>query len=101
MIAGYPSLGLHANHMDITKFGSDESPGYIRVLAEIQRLVREARKKITDGPKQAKETRAPSAVHGTTTITNHGNVADGGTALVGVNTFSGSGYQIGETQISF
>ena len=88
--------------MDMTKFGSDESPGYIRVLAEIQRLVKEARKKLTDGPEQAnEETRASSAVHGTTTITNHGNVADGGTALVGVNTFSGSGYQIGETQLSF
>ena len=38
----YPSIGIHANHMDMTKFGGDDSAGYIKVLNELRRFVKRA-----------------------------------------------------------
>jgi hypothetical protein len=34
---GYRTIGIRANHMDMTKLGSDDSPGYVRVCGELQR----------------------------------------------------------------
>jgi len=39
----YPAIGIHANHMDMTKFGGDDSAGYIKVLGELRRFVNSAR----------------------------------------------------------
>ena len=36
---GYTSLGIHANHMDMTKFSSNQDPDYRNVLSELQRFV--------------------------------------------------------------
>jgi hypothetical protein len=33
-------MGIHANHMDMTKFSSDEDPGYLNVSTEIMRWIR-------------------------------------------------------------
>ena len=38
----YPSIGIHANHMDMTKFGGDDSAGYIKVSNELRRFVKSA-----------------------------------------------------------
>src|SRR3954469_15732772 len=33
-------MGIYANHMDMTKFSSDEDPGYLNVSTEIMRWIR-------------------------------------------------------------
>lgn len=38
----YPAIGMHANHMDMTKFGGDDSAGYIKVLSELRRYIQSA-----------------------------------------------------------
>ena len=35
----YTSIGIHANHMDMTKFLSDQCPDYRNVLSELQRFI--------------------------------------------------------------
>ncbi|KAK3166744.1 hypothetical protein OEA41_009869 [Lepraria neglecta] len=35
----YTSVGIHANHMDMTKFLSDQDPDYQNVLSELQRFI--------------------------------------------------------------
>lgn len=35
----YTSIGIHANHMDMTKFSSDQDPDYRNVLSELQRFI--------------------------------------------------------------
>jgi hypothetical protein len=35
----YTSIGIHANHMDMTRFLSDQDPNYRNVLFELRRLV--------------------------------------------------------------
>ncbi|KAL8697121.1 MAG: hypothetical protein Q9201_007298 [Fulgogasparrea decipioides] len=35
----YTSIGIHANHTDMTKFTSDQDPDYRNVLSELQRFV--------------------------------------------------------------
>ncbi|EON65773.1 hypothetical protein W97_05012 [Coniosporium apollinis CBS 100218] len=42
---GYKAIPIHANHMDMTKFGSDDSLGYIRVLGELRRWIEAATSK--------------------------------------------------------
>ncbi|KAF2249300.1 hypothetical protein BU26DRAFT_316007 [Trematosphaeria pertusa] len=41
-IAGYSSYGIHANHMNMTKFSGTEDPGYRAVSRELRRWVRAA-----------------------------------------------------------
>ena len=36
---GYISIGIHANHMDMTKFLSDQDPDYRNVVSELQRFI--------------------------------------------------------------
>ena len=36
---GYTSIGIHANHMDMTKFLSDQDPDYRNVVSELQRFI--------------------------------------------------------------
>jgi hypothetical protein len=38
----YPAIGVHADHMGMTKFGGDDSTGYVRVLGELRRWVKNA-----------------------------------------------------------
>ncbi|KAI9781444.1 MAG: hypothetical protein M1839_006038 [Geoglossum umbratile] len=40
ILPAYNSIGIHANHMDMTKFSSDEDQGYLSVSTEILRWVR-------------------------------------------------------------
>ncbi len=35
----YTSIGIHANHTDMTKFLSDQDPDYRNVLSELQRFI--------------------------------------------------------------
>ena len=35
----YTSIGIHANHMDMTKFLSNQCPDYRNVLSELQRFI--------------------------------------------------------------
>ncbi|KAH6686174.1 hypothetical protein F5X68DRAFT_153560 [Plectosphaerella plurivora] len=40
ILPAYNSIGIHKNHMDMTKFSSAEDPGYLSVSTEILRWVR-------------------------------------------------------------
>lgn len=41
IISGYPSIGIHDNHMGMTKFADKEDPGFIAVTGELRRWVRQ------------------------------------------------------------
>lgn len=36
---GYTSIGIHANHMEMTKFSSKQDPDYRNVLSELRRFI--------------------------------------------------------------
>ncbi|KAF2156673.1 hypothetical protein K461DRAFT_2120 [Myriangium duriaei CBS 260.36] len=42
-IPDWPSLSIHANHMDMTKFASSEDLGYQRILGQLKRWIRPLR----------------------------------------------------------
>ncbi|KAK9429092.1 bulb-type lectin domain-containing protein [Lipomyces doorenjongii] len=42
-LEGYTAIGIDANHMDMTKFSSAGDPGFICVLAELTRWIKEVR----------------------------------------------------------
>ncbi|TQN67863.1 Protein SERAC1, partial [Colletotrichum shisoi] len=44
ILPAYNSIGIHKNHMDMTKFSSAEDPGYLSVSTEILRWVRAIQK---------------------------------------------------------
>ncbi|KAE8450572.1 hypothetical protein EG329_006303 [Mollisiaceae sp. DMI_Dod_QoI] len=86
-IPGYESIGIHDDHSAMTKFGGDDSPGYKRVLGELQRWVANLQ------VKKAGETqkKSPAETPGGGTVTHHGNVGSGGVALYGEQKFQNSG----------
>lgn len=40
ILPGYTSIGIHNNHMGMTKFESKEDPGYVSILGELRRWVK-------------------------------------------------------------
>lgn len=36
-MVGCAAIGIHADHIGMTKFGSDDSPGYVKILGELRR----------------------------------------------------------------
>ncbi len=40
-LPGYPSIGIHKNHMDMTKFDSANDPGFSNIVSELRRWVLE------------------------------------------------------------
>ncbi|KAL9082519.1 MAG: hypothetical protein Q9165_008868 [Trypethelium subeluteriae] len=38
----YPAIGIHADHINMTKFGGDDSAGYVKTLSELRRFVERA-----------------------------------------------------------
>lgn len=98
----YTSIGIHANHIDMSKFMSDQDPDYRNVLSELQRFI----ESIPHRPKEASrfassgfsETRGKShnethhqgqsaKEHGQSTV--HGD-SSSTTPTRSVNTFSGT-----------
>ncbi|MCJ1248031.1 hypothetical protein MMC30_005246 [Trapelia coarctata] len=49
-ISGYNSVGVHANHQDMTKFGSSTDLGYLKVSAEISRWIGQLASRPCDPP---------------------------------------------------
>ena len=41
VLPAYMSIGIHSNHMSMTKFGSEGDPGFASVAGELQRWVKE------------------------------------------------------------
>ncbi|KAK0622531.1 hypothetical protein B0T14DRAFT_425223, partial [Immersiella caudata] len=41
ILPGYIPIGIHANHMDMAKFGSDNDPGFVSVCAELRRWIKD------------------------------------------------------------
>lgn len=87
----YNSIGIHANHMDLVRFGSDDSPGYVKVVGELRRWI--------DAVKAEMEAATTEGIIRTQTeygsIHHSGNVANGGVAFYGNQTFSGQEFSIG------
>ncbi|KAF5024988.1 hypothetical protein F66182_2939 [Fusarium sp. NRRL 66182] len=40
ILPGYPSIGIHRNHGDMTKFGSPDEPGFVAVCGELKRWMK-------------------------------------------------------------
>ncbi|TKA59259.1 hypothetical protein B0A49_08920 [Cryomyces minteri] len=78
-LAGYEAIGIHANHTDMTKFSASDSPGYAKVVGELQRWV-----KNLDYKKDEKGQSAKNEIH------HHGDNKDNATALYGNQSFSGT-----------
>jgi hypothetical protein len=43
VLPGYTSIGIHYNHMDMTKFGSEDDEGFIAVTGELRRWLTQER----------------------------------------------------------
>ncbi|KAJ5253144.1 hypothetical protein N7489_003554 [Penicillium chrysogenum] len=41
ILPGYIPIGIHSNHMDMTKFISSEDPGFVAVCGELRRWIRD------------------------------------------------------------
>ncbi|UKZ79212.1 hypothetical protein TrVFT333_006962 [Trichoderma virens FT-333] len=41
ILPGYIPIGIHGNHMDMTKFASKDDPGFVAVCGELRRWIRE------------------------------------------------------------
>ncbi|TKA69469.1 hypothetical protein B0A49_05207, partial [Cryomyces minteri] len=78
-LAGYEAIGIHANHTDMTKFSASDSPGYTKVVGELQRWV-----KNLDYKKDEKGQSAKNEIH------HHGDNKDSATALYGNQNISGT-----------
>ena len=38
VLPGYSHIGLHSNHMDMTKFVNAEDPGFVAICGELRRI---------------------------------------------------------------
>ena len=41
ILPSYPSIGIHSNHMDMTRFETKDDPGFVSVVGVLQRWVKE------------------------------------------------------------
>lgn len=41
ILPAYMSIGIHSNHMGMTKFETEDDPGFLSVTGELQRWVKE------------------------------------------------------------
>ncbi|RYP55419.1 hypothetical protein DL770_010923 [Monosporascus sp. CRB-9-2] len=41
ILPGYIPIGIHSNHMDMTKFASTDDPGFVAVCGELRRWIRD------------------------------------------------------------
>ena len=60
---GYPSIGIHANHMDMTKFPSNQDPDYQNVVSELQRFIQSS-EQTKERPSTSSISPAPSENQG-------------------------------------
>ncbi|PMD45596.1 hypothetical protein L207DRAFT_257879 [Hyaloscypha variabilis F] len=90
-ILGYEGIGIHEDHSGMTKFGSDDSEGYRRVLGEVKRWVGkievESGEVAVGGVAGGKE----KEIQGKGSVTHHGNVESGGVGIYGEQRFQNSG----------
>jgi hypothetical protein len=56
ILPAYTSVGIHADHIGMTKFESKEDPGFVSVEAELLRIVRKARAESLEVTDNSKET---------------------------------------------
>ncbi|KAK4241609.1 hypothetical protein C8A03DRAFT_40961 [Achaetomium macrosporum] len=49
ILPGYIPIGIHGNHMDMTKFVSTDDPGFIAVCGELRRWIKDIGAMNTDG----------------------------------------------------
>lgn len=39
LLHGHTAISIHANHMEMARFGGDDSPGYVKILGELRRWI--------------------------------------------------------------
>lgn len=47
ILPGYIPIGIHGNHMDMTKFASVDDPGFLAVCGELRRWIKQLGKAVT------------------------------------------------------
>ncbi|KKA16380.1 SesB-related regulatory protein [Rasamsonia emersonii CBS 393.64] len=40
-LPGYTSIGIHSNHMDMTRFETEDDPGFVSIVGELRRWIKE------------------------------------------------------------
>lgn len=92
-IPGYEAIGIPADHSDMTKFGGDDSPGYRRVLGEVQRWIvqNQAKKMNGSGVKEDGKGKVERGMESPGSINHYGNISNGGVGLYGRQSFQNSG----------
>jgi hypothetical protein len=56
ILPAYPSVGIHTDHIGMTKFESKDDPGFVSVEAELLRIARNARAEPLEVANKSKET---------------------------------------------
>ncbi|KAJ9646982.1 hypothetical protein H2199_001968 [Coniosporium tulheliwenetii] len=104
---GFTSVGTHANHMEMTKFGSDDSPGYVKILGELRRWIRSWTSERNEEVEQKNDSQpwVPNAKSEGIHVEHHGNVAEGGAGVYGNQRFGnhtriGGAYKLSPEQNS-
>ncbi|KAF8545005.1 hypothetical protein BDD12DRAFT_937273 [Trichophaea hybrida] len=105
ILPAYPSIGIRKNHSDMTKFHSEEDPGFISIVGELRRWVRaitpapattaHEQTTIKNAPVDQVNDESPSSVpQNVETVPggsthHHGNNAEGAIAMYGNQSFWG------------
>ncbi|SPO01801.1 uncharacterized protein DNG_04474 [Cephalotrichum gorgonifer] len=97
ILPGYPTIGIHSNHRDMTKFSSEDDPGFVAICGELRRWVKGAdgagKRVLPPSPQGASFDKQPA----TAKIFGDGNRqynSFGGTqTIVGGHTFESKGDQ--------
>ncbi len=50
ILSSYFSIGVHENHIGMTKYDSEEHPGFLSVTGEIRRWIKELKESVTPVP---------------------------------------------------
>ncbi|MCJ1309582.1 hypothetical protein MMC25_003242 [Agyrium rufum] len=94
----YSAIGIHANHLNMTKFGGDDSAGYIKVVGELRRFVQSAMKLEAIAGDLYKGSNNFNAEEGTATSRSGGITFHG--AIKGRNVIAGM-QNAGTTNLTF
>lgn len=114
-LPAYMSIGIHANHMGMTKFAADDDPGFVSVAGELWRWTKDLESMPPGGGIDSRDSAsAPEASamtgegNGNRSLGNgpgvvhYGNTYGAGSVVYGNQTFSGIGtLRFGKLNIYF
>jgi hypothetical protein len=90
ILPAYNSIGIHADHMNMTKFASEDDPGFVSVVREIRRWVK-ALKAFSANSEDTALVPVAARAAGNSVVHHYGDNTGGVNAVYGGNqTFHGS-----------